>query len=359
VAEGEYVQDVKLIQGWHVPGSLLPHTHVTYDCKPHSCLRLPELLNRLSDFIVTLNSLNALSVQVHMASNARVMRSTELWAPKRDRLSPLPTELMAKILKQLSTREICRARTLCRHFKELVDANQTDILRSLIAAHKARIKADHKALHCKTIPNFESAFKGFVDYYGRIEGELARADVADRFFTQYIERVYGRLHHQNDLLLRAALTTILKIVTEPEFFVRNQLNQFEYAKILDILPLRLGDDSLAHCLWLHHAHRFTEDFTRSREDVIPSILPDTLQSNGQCPSIHNEWVVHCCIGKSSVVARLAINAPNQQSRVLRQDSQAVVHCKSSMTQTRQETVSIREGRIARGYIHLVNHRTMR
>jgi hypothetical protein len=183
-----------------------------------------------------------------MASNARMVRWTELWTPKADRLSALPTELMTKILKQLSTREICRARTLCRHFKELVDANQSDILRSLIAAHKARIKADHKALHCRTILNFGSAFKGFVDYYGRINEELARADVADRFFTQYIERVYGRLHHQNNLLHRAALTTILKIVTEPEFFVRNQLNLFEYAKILDILALRLGDDSLAHCL---------------------------------------------------------------------------------------------------------------
>lgn len=107
-----------------------------------------------------------------------------------DAISQLPAELLADIIKELPLYDICRARRLSKHIKNVIDTNQSAILRPLMNAQKARIKSDFKILHCKTKSDLRTAFQAFLDYYGVNSVRYARWNTAFKFFSSYMAQNY-------------------------------------------------------------------------------------------------------------------------------------------------------------------------
>jgi hypothetical protein len=87
-------------------------------------------------------------------------------AEGKDRLTVLPTELLVGIVEHLPVREMCRLRSLSRHFRDFVDANQGLLTRDLINSHRARINEEHRLLTDLSNCDIVDAVRRYDSHYG-------------------------------------------------------------------------------------------------------------------------------------------------------------------------------------------------
>jgi len=89
-------------------------------------------------------------------------------AEGEDHLTALPTELLAIITEQLPVREMCRLRSLSRHFRDFIDTNQGLLTRDLINCHRARINRDYKLLTDLSDCDVVDALRRYDSHYGLV-----------------------------------------------------------------------------------------------------------------------------------------------------------------------------------------------
>ena len=124
-----------------------------------------------------------------------------------DHFSALPVELITAILGELSVPEICRARALSTHFKAIIDTHQLNILRPTISRNEARTSFDYQTL-CHPSADLCAAFQGLVNYYGRLERYVIRAQKAFDFSQTLVSRHYRHLSELNQKQMRFAFVEI-------------------------------------------------------------------------------------------------------------------------------------------------------
>ena len=87
-------------------------------------------------------------------------------AEGEDHLTALPNELLATIVEQLPVREICRLRSLSRHFRDFVDTNQGLLTQELINCHRTRINREYTNLTDLSDCDIVDALRRYDNYYG-------------------------------------------------------------------------------------------------------------------------------------------------------------------------------------------------
>lgn len=84
----------------------------------------------------------------------------------KDHLAALPAELLVNIVEQLPVREICRLRSLSRHFRDFVDTNQNASTRDLVSYHRARINREYRLLTDLSGRDIIDTLRRYVSHYG-------------------------------------------------------------------------------------------------------------------------------------------------------------------------------------------------
>jgi len=83
-----------------------------------------------------------------------------------DHLTALPNELLATIVEQLPVREMCRLRSLSRHFRDFVDTNQGLLTQGLISYHRTRINREYSNLTDLSDCDIVRALRRYKSHYG-------------------------------------------------------------------------------------------------------------------------------------------------------------------------------------------------
>jgi hypothetical protein len=96
----------------------------------------------------------------------------------KDHLSALPNELLASVVEQLPVQEICRLRSISRHFRDFVDTNQGHLTRDLVTHHHARINDEYKLLTDLSDCDIVDALRRYDSHYGfAVDGRITRSCV--------------------------------------------------------------------------------------------------------------------------------------------------------------------------------------
>ena len=101
-----------------------------------------------------------------MASTQAAMGIRSPLAKGEDDLTALPAELLVDIVEQLPVREICRLRSVNRHLRDFVDANQGLLTQDLIGYHQARIHDEYKLLADLSGCDIVDALRRYDSHYG-------------------------------------------------------------------------------------------------------------------------------------------------------------------------------------------------
>lgn len=83
-----------------------------------------------------------------------------------DRLTAFPAELLVNVFEQLHVREICRLRSLNRHFHEFVDTNQGALTQDIISFHRVRIHREYTNLTDLSDCDIIDALRRYDSHYG-------------------------------------------------------------------------------------------------------------------------------------------------------------------------------------------------
>ncbi|GAB7322667.1 hypothetical protein MBLNU13_g03572t2 [Cladosporium sp. NU13] len=100
-----------------------------------------------------------------MTSAQTDMKRRSALAEGEDRLTALPTELLASIVEQLPVREMCRLRSLSRHFRNFIDTNQGLLTQNLVSHHRARINREYKLLTDLSDSDIVDALRRYDSHY--------------------------------------------------------------------------------------------------------------------------------------------------------------------------------------------------
>lgn len=106
-----------------------------------------------------------------MASTQAAMGIRSPLAEGEDHLTALPAELLVDIVEQLPVREICRLRSVNRHLRDFVDANQGLLTQDLIGYHQARIHDEYKLLTDLSGCDIVDALRRYDSHYGIVRDD--------------------------------------------------------------------------------------------------------------------------------------------------------------------------------------------